>query len=973
MVNETALNSAPYLLRLLGTPRVEGPDGVLEGPVAQRHRLALLGLLALAPHTVLPRDRLLGILWPENATESARSLLNAAVHAVRKALGDEVLVNQGNGIWLNTTKLRIDVVEFEGAVRDGDLVRSVDLYTGPFLDGLALPGAVDFEHWLDIERDRLERLYHTALEQRALQVARDAGPQEAVPWWRRRLACTPADGRVVMQLLRNLANGGDRAGALDVAASHSKLLRDEFGLPPDPDVESAAEELRRAPDASGVKEEKGGERRDSQVLAASASAKLTADQAEMQGLPHETLRFGRRAPPTAGVRKPLILIGGIIAAMVLGWAGTRPWQPSGAQWARDVALPRALRLLDEGDAVSAFRLLREAQRHLPGEPLLNELLLRSTFPVSVSTIPADAQVSVRDFSDETSAWELLGSSPLDVRLPETATLVWRISAEGFQTVVTVRKATMLPVPFVLAPAAEAPAEMVYVPGGHSAIELLSAHPTDLDPFWIDRHEVTNRQFKSFLDKGGYQHPDFWTEPVVESVVVLDWDERQQLFRDLTGRSGPATWHVGSYPAGQHDHPVGGISWYEAAAYCASVGKQLPTVHQWYQAADLAQVDAVVHLSNLESDGPSDVGRPLALGGHGTYDMAGNVKEWVWNEDSAGRRFVLGGGWNEPIYQFGGYDARLPLEREAVFGFRCARNSRPLSAEQAGPVSAPFVDWRQVVPVPDEVFTVYRNLYQYDHTPLEPAVESERVRSNDWTMERVSFAAAYANERVPALLFLPKNVAPPYQTVVYYPGIDAFSRPGVRPTWREEMGAGAPWFSFLIRSGRAVLSPVYKGSYQRHIGSPFLPNIWHEIVIKSAKDLRRAVDYLETRRDIDSERIAHFTLSSGAALGPIMTAVEPRLKASILIGGGLLPWRHDPEVESINFAPHVRVPTLMINGRRDFYYPYETSQVPLFALLGLPSRDKRHRLFESGHLPFERSEIIRESLDWLDLNLGEVKR
>jgi pimeloyl-ACP methyl ester carboxylesterase len=204
-------------------------------------------------------------------------------------------------------------------------------------------------------------------------------------------------------------------------------------------------------------------------------------------------------------------------------------------------------------------------------------------------------------------------------------------------------------------------------------------------------------------------------------------------------------------------------------------------------------------------------------------------------------------------------------------------------------------------------------------------------------------------------------------------MDAFSRAGVPPTLREELGAGAYWFSFLIQSGRAVLVPVYKGSYQRSIGSPFLPHIWHEIVIKSAKDLRRAVDYLGTRPEIDSARIAHFTLSSGVALGPIMTAVEPRFKASVLVSGGLFPWRHPPEVEAINFAPHVRVPTLLINGRFDFYYPYETSQVPLFELLGLPPEDKRHRHFESGHMPVERSEIIRESLDWLDRYLGRVNR
>ena len=198
MRTELSLNPPSHLLRLLGAPHIEGPEGVLEGGVAQRHRIALLALLAVAPRRLLPRDRLMALLWPEASTESARNLLNAAVHAVRRSLGEQVLINQGTGLYLDPSAIRIDVVELENALKNGEFRQAIDLYTGPFLDGLALPDAVEFEHWQERECDRLERVYHTALEQNAAKVAQDHGPAEAVIWWRRRLACTPADERVTL-------------------------------------------------------------------------------------------------------------------------------------------------------------------------------------------------------------------------------------------------------------------------------------------------------------------------------------------------------------------------------------------------------------------------------------------------------------------------------------------------------------------------------------------------------------------------------------------------------------------------------------------------------------------------------------------------------------------------------------------------------------------------------------------------------
>ncbi len=64
---------------------------------------------------------------------------------------------------------------------------------------------------------------------------------------------------------------------------------------------------------------------------------------------------------------------------------------------------------------------------------------------------------------------------------------------------------------------------------------------------------------------------------------------------------------------------------------------------------------------------------------------------------------------------------------------------------------------------------------------------------------------------------------------------------------------------------------------------------------------------------------------------------------------------------------------MINGRHDFFFQYETSQLPMYRWLGTPTEDKRHSVFESGHVPTERNEVIREILDWLDRYLGAVNR
>src|SRR5262249_29882309 len=139
--------------------------------------------------------------------------------------------------------------------------------------------------------------------------------------------------------------------------------------------------------------------------------------------------------------------------------------------------------------------------------------------------------------------------------------------------------------------------------------------------------------------------------------------------DSTGRPGPSTWELGEYPQGRDDYPVNGVSWYEAAAYAESVGKQLATVYHWQRAASPGLFADVTEMSNFAGTGPARTGAYKGVGPFGALDMAGNVKEWCWNE-MAGQRFILGGAWNEPAYMFSALDARSPWDRSVQNGVRC---------------------------------------------------------------------------------------------------------------------------------------------------------------------------------------------------------------------------------------------------------------------------------------------------------------
>ncbi len=518
--------------------------------------------------------------------------------------------------------------------------------------------------------------------------------------------------------------------------------------------------------------------------------------------------------------------------------------------------------------------------------------------------------------------------------------------------------------------ADVPAGMVPVAGGPwiDSIDFVGwLGYRNIPAFDVDKFEVTNRQYQEFVDQGGYRKPEYWKEKIIQAGKELSWEQAMDQFRDPTGRPGPSTWEAGHFPEGQADYPVSGVSWYEASAYAAFAGKALPAFGQWFKVAPPILVPSSIKQSNFGGRGLIPAGASRAVGPYGTYDTNGNVREWCLNAFNENRRFILGGAWGTQPYAAFDPEALPPFDRSALNGFRCVRNKEPLPADVAAPIVGWTRDFSKAKPASDQGFQVYKTLYAYDKNPLNAKAEDVVENTPDWTKEKITIDAGYGNERLPMYLFLPKNVHQPYQTVLFFPS----ARVNFIPN-SQKLG-DLQFVDYVIKSGRALLYPIYRGTYERTRRTDALPGEIgaREMVVQRAKEVRRAVDYLETLPEIDNSKLAYLGVSVGAAQGVIFTALEDRLKAIVFLDGGFFLKPAMEGTDQVDFVPRIRKPVLMANGRYDFTFSQDRSVLPMFQMLGTPEADKRRVVFDTPHDISQAPGLSREVLAWLDKYLGRV--
>jgi cephalosporin-C deacetylase-like acetyl esterase len=706
----------------------------------------------------------------------------------------------------------------------------------------------------------------------------------------------------------------------------------------------------------------------------------------------EELRRLRRPKSAAQspFARPAVLVPAVLVVLALiAFAGWTMVSRSRRAVLVAEALPRIEALARTENHLDAFNLLREVERVGHAAAIPDHIWTAASARVTITSTPAGARVTVRALGGEGEPIEL-GVTPLNSIPVPRGVQHWRAEQDGHVSADLVTAAAGPQLNFVLPPVGVADAGMVTIPA--ASVRLFSMGgvkpqlTTALGAYLIDRHEVSNEEYARFVTAGGYERAEFWKHEFRDGDRVIPFREAMARFVDLTGRPGPATWRVGSFPDGQKDMPVTGVSWYEAAAYAAFAGKELPTVYHWYYADTGGDIQLLPGLllarANLEGTAPRPVNASGSVSAFGAIDMAGNVREWSANASAGTTRIALGGAWSDPTYTYLIPEVLSPFDRSPGNGLRCMKRTGPdpqhEMAMRALPAK-PRIDRTRQQPVGDAEYRVFTRFFERQRVPLDPRIELTDDSAPHWIKQKVSFAAGYGGERLTAWLYLPKSAGPPYQVIIQMGGAATFYR---RSSTTEQEIFGWHYADPLIRGGRAVMVPLWKGSYERSDGfHPFESEwpVFREHVIKWVTELRQSVDYLQTRDDIEPSKIGYQGISFGTVFAPIFMAMEPRVHIGIFLIGGLLSSEihttpMPAEVDSLNYAPRVSAPVLMLAGRYDAVFPYETSQVPLFQLLGTPSEDKRHDTFPGGHSSAGWvDERVKRSLAWLDQHFGPPAR
>ena len=283
-------------------------------------------------------------------------------------------------------------------------------------------------------------------------------------------------------------------------------------------------------------------------------------------------------------RRPRVLVPLLLLAILIcsgiGWLVKRS---RNARWAREVALPEIRQLYDQGKYGAAaaqgafdteFKLATKAEQAIPGDPELAKLWPLISYDMTLESYPPGAKVYRREYEGSGDSWEYVGTTPMkNVRQPR-GVFVWKFEKPGYGTVLRLTPALIpryYPPPgepvqakVTLDETAKIPASMVrvapqnyfkslFIPGYEGMPEL------PLNDYWIDQYEVTNRQFKTFVDQGGDQKREYWKNDFVRDGRHLSWEEAMALFRDATGRPGPKDWLAGEYAKAHDDYPVTGKS------------------------------------------------------------------------------------------------------------------------------------------------------------------------------------------------------------------------------------------------------------------------------------------------------------------------------------------------------------------------------------------------------------------------------
>ena len=639
----------------------------------------------------------------------------------------------------------------------------------------------------------------------------------------------------------------------------------------------------------------------------------------------------------------------------------------------DNGIEEIVEKIDQGDNYFVFQRAKELLESYPENKLLNLYFNKATVPINISTDSLLAKVYIKHESDTT--WNYIGETPIDsLRVP--ASTKRHKATKDFQLKFIINERPILAATnqsgqFYFGKIDEFPDDHSIISGSKDHVMYfpgIDFGRVTFEPFSISKTEVSNLDFKDFVDNGGYENEQYWDFPIIIDGKEHTYDMAIKSFVDKHGKFGPLDWSYGQFATNREKYPVTGISWFEARAYARYKELALPNVFQWLSAAGLSGfVDNLPDISNsnLKSSYLWDVDDSKGENYYGIKNIAGNVREWATNPKGVGKinYSILGGSYFDNPYSFNEYQSISPFDRSLGNGFRLVKSknnesldSFSISYNQRNILSEPDIS--------DEVFNIYKKQFEYEDYDLDVALES--ISDYDgYVVQRYELTPPYeGDELLHGYIVYSEKINELIIPIIEFPIAAAIYRGSDESIVTSIISDQ----NHLLMEGYAIIRPVYSSTYSRKktINSWWANETdqYKNTVIKMGKDYKRSIDYIQSRDDFDFKNLSYMGYSWGSIMGNIMLAIDDRVQFAFLLAGGLEVQKTKQEIDPAIFTRRITMPVMHINGKNDGVFDYNNSQLPMQKLLGTPIEDQEMIVLEEvGHI-IPEDIIIENHLKWL---------
>ena len=626
---------------------------------------------------------------------------------------------------------------------------------------------------------------------------------------------------------------------------------------------------------------------------------------------------------------------------------------------------------DKGDNRFVFEKTKELLIKFPENKLLKLYNEKSSYTIDIRTGLMNVPVAIKYGKD--TVWNEIGNTPIsNFRVPS----ILPFNDYQLKFELSSRSITAMPNmsgEFNFGHINKFPSDHAIIPGTQNVMILpgIDFGSIAIKTFSISKTEVSNKEFQTFVNDGGYENSEFWDFPIVINGVEYTYKETIKNFVDKHDQFGPSNWSYGQFDDNGGNLPVTGVSWFEARAYARYAGFKLPNLFQWIYAAGLAGFVMKIpdiSKSNLKSSSLCNVDDPKGENYFGVKNIAGNVREWVTNPQgkSKSKFSILGGSFFDNEYSFNDYHSKSPFDRSVGNGFRVVQSQYDNDLDTLDNFIINYAerDILEEEDISDDVFDLYKKQFNYDEYDLDVKIDSIFDNDNYITYRFQTSPPYKSDEPLHGYVIHSKKINSTLKPIIHFPNAWAiFSDTDdwiIRDVIKE--------YNYLLMEGYAVICPVYYSTCNR---KKVLKTWWanesdeyKDTMIKIGKDFKRSIDFIESRNEFDTNYLSYMGYSWGSVMSNILLAIDDRVTSAFICAGGLQVQKSKPEVDPAYYTRRITIPIMHITGKQDGIFDYENSQVPMQKLLGTPLDDQEMIILDGVGHAISKDLRIENHLRWL---------